>query len=566
MKRLIALLFSSLWLTGATYFVATTGNDTTGDGSLATPWLTIAKGCGLLTAGDTLYVRGGTYTDVQTCLNLAGTSANRITISNFPGEIPVITSAKTAGSWSSLGGNIYESGTNGLSADLTSPLVWKDTTVLTSTTLAGLDAENEFFMCGSGCTSTDRIRIYTTGDPTLFTYRVAANLQTGLRVTGVYWDLYGIDILYNNVGLHIGVVDTTPGTDTTNFTISNVTVSYSGPRGIGFRGCAENPTHDGTITNCIVDHTYDSINSAEAHGIKFASNETPLHSYNITVDHCTSSFNAYHGFQLSEGWDGITLKNSIAHDNNLRAKNDGADIRVGLTAAGTRGFIILDNETYNTKYGIAIYGEINNSEFRGNLMHDPTTACVWMDDGTADLYGTVLFYGNVCRDSDDDGIIIDTHNTAARLENNTIDNAVGSAIKIISTTTGATIQNNAILSPTGGLLIESETGAVFTSNHNAFYSPDASPFSYAGTAYSFGGYLTASSQDADSKSVDFTTEFSGYSGDDFTISEKSGTLRNSGTTITDAVVDFRGVKRPQGAAYAIGAYEEFGGEVMDANQ
>ena len=44
----------------ADYYVATDGNDTTGDGSEPNPWLTINHGGGQLSAGDTLIVKVGT--------------------------------------------------------------------------------------------------------------------------------------------------------------------------------------------------------------------------------------------------------------------------------------------------------------------------------------------------------------------------------------------------------------------------------------------------------------------------------------------------------------------------
>src|SRR5712691_5901067 len=46
--------------TAATYYVATTGNDAN-PGTQAQPFQTISKGLSLLHAGDTLYLRGGTY-------------------------------------------------------------------------------------------------------------------------------------------------------------------------------------------------------------------------------------------------------------------------------------------------------------------------------------------------------------------------------------------------------------------------------------------------------------------------------------------------------------------------
>lgn len=46
----------------ASYYIATTGNDTTGAGTLASPWLTYAKFYASSTTGDTCYAAAGTYT------------------------------------------------------------------------------------------------------------------------------------------------------------------------------------------------------------------------------------------------------------------------------------------------------------------------------------------------------------------------------------------------------------------------------------------------------------------------------------------------------------------------
>ena len=50
--------------TAATYYVATTGSDG-GSCSQASPCQTLAKGASMLTAGDTLYLRGGTYGPIR---------------------------------------------------------------------------------------------------------------------------------------------------------------------------------------------------------------------------------------------------------------------------------------------------------------------------------------------------------------------------------------------------------------------------------------------------------------------------------------------------------------------
>lgn len=81
----------------ATYYMSTTGNDGTGDGSIGSPWKTIEHSSAQLNPGDTLYIRGGTHRSAKadTIVNrfyingMDGTSGNIITITNYPGETVV---------------------------------------------------------------------------------------------------------------------------------------------------------------------------------------------------------------------------------------------------------------------------------------------------------------------------------------------------------------------------------------------------------------------------------------------------------------------------------------------
>lgn len=87
LKSLISLtIFLSIpsFAYAATYYVATTGSDSN-PGTLSQPWKTIQYGVNKLTAGDTLYVRGGTYTG-PFYLNFSGKAAAPITIAGYPGE------------------------------------------------------------------------------------------------------------------------------------------------------------------------------------------------------------------------------------------------------------------------------------------------------------------------------------------------------------------------------------------------------------------------------------------------------------------------------------------------
>lgn len=88
---ILPFLYDNTARAGSTYYVSTTGDDTTGTGSEGNPWRHIDHVVNNhLSAGDTLYVRGGTYNEHVHMLNKDGTSANWITIKNYTGETPII--------------------------------------------------------------------------------------------------------------------------------------------------------------------------------------------------------------------------------------------------------------------------------------------------------------------------------------------------------------------------------------------------------------------------------------------------------------------------------------------
>jgi hypothetical protein len=79
-KIIIILLLIPYLLNGATYYVATNGNNGN-TGTSASPWLTIQKGADEANAGDTVIVRDGTYTasgDWLVLLQGSGSAGNPI--------------------------------------------------------------------------------------------------------------------------------------------------------------------------------------------------------------------------------------------------------------------------------------------------------------------------------------------------------------------------------------------------------------------------------------------------------------------------------------------------------
>jgi len=85
--------------TGTIYYVATNGLDTN-SGTITSPFKTLAKALTAMKGGDTLYIRGGTYTGAGYSTGIgryipSGTSWSSVTtISGYPGEVAILQPAK----------------------------------------------------------------------------------------------------------------------------------------------------------------------------------------------------------------------------------------------------------------------------------------------------------------------------------------------------------------------------------------------------------------------------------------------------------------------------------------
>jgi hypothetical protein len=115
-KSLITLLIACCTLaqtvlaTTTNYYVATTGNNTN-SGTLAKPFLTIQKAATVMGAGDTCYIRTGTYRETVVPPR-SGTSGARITFAPYQGESVIVSGAEVLNlSWSVYSGSIYKATT-----------------------------------------------------------------------------------------------------------------------------------------------------------------------------------------------------------------------------------------------------------------------------------------------------------------------------------------------------------------------------------------------------------------------------------------------------------------------
>lgn len=129
-RRLIFLfvlfltLSSSACLFGQPYYVSTSGSDSN-TGTITSPFATISKAVSVVSAGQTIYVRGGTYNLKSTIsISKSGTAGSYINLFAYQGERPVLDfSGQAFGSkgislkgsyWHFRGLDVTKSGDNGL--------------------------------------------------------------------------------------------------------------------------------------------------------------------------------------------------------------------------------------------------------------------------------------------------------------------------------------------------------------------------------------------------------------------------------------------------------------------
>ena len=103
---LIGLIVLPLGGRSASYYVATNGV-TANPGTLVLPFQTIQKAASLMVAGDTCYVRGGTYRGNVTPVH-SGTPGSSIIYQNYSNEVAIINGTEAVTGWTLDSGSVYK--------------------------------------------------------------------------------------------------------------------------------------------------------------------------------------------------------------------------------------------------------------------------------------------------------------------------------------------------------------------------------------------------------------------------------------------------------------------------
>jgi parallel beta-helix repeat protein len=190
-------------------------------------------------------------------------------------------------------------------------------------------------------------------------------------------------------------------------------------------------------------------------------------------------------------------------------------------------------------HGIVVYNATSGGVVRYNRIDGPQDDCIWVY-GTSD--GTQVYY-NICTDSYDDGIDLDSAPNC-EVYDNVVSRAVDTGYVLRDTSTGVTLKNNIGFengqpgTPNTGdegghevsVTANSETG--IDADYNLYYHTTAkvtaTPLDWGGTSYGFADWQTNSSQDANGINDD--PLFTDASNDDFTLTGSSPAI-NAGVDV-----------------------------------
>lgn len=409
MKNLISifLLFCCTNIFATNYYVAKEGDDSnTGLNGTTQGWATIAKVNSFsFAANDSiLFERGGIF--------YGGILVTRASL-NFgaygTGAKPVISGLSTLSGWVSLGGNLWEAATSGVSATVN--LVLRNNTIQQVGRYPNTDAANSGYLTNTATTSTSitgpalsSVTNWTGAEVAIRVNRwsIVRKVVTGhsagtisfsalSRTPGVNFGYFFLrdsrtldkdgEWWHDNANSKLRVYSTTnPSTYIyeistvddlffcaySNITITNLAFTGAGNRAIRFSGG----------TNVLV-YGVDVTNSG---GEGISSNTTD----HVTVDNCTVNNCLLSGIRVnspSSGLKVLTVKNCIVNNISLIAgmeASDGVNGGEGLLCKGGDSVLILNNRVTNTGYnGIEWQG--NDAYVKYNYV---STFCSVRDDGS----------------------------------------------------------------------------------------------------------------------------------------------------------------------------------------
>jgi parallel beta-helix repeat protein len=527
------------------YYVATNGLDSY-PGTIDRPWRTIQKAANTVVAGDTVYIRGGTYHE-RVSFSRSGTASQYITFRNYPNETVIVDGSvdfSGTGRWEAYSGNIYrtkpdyqinwpakmlyQDGLKLLNYNGTTPIS-NPSQMTEGTWYLDTNSHSAYAWAyggGNPGSHDTRITKFPTESP---------SLDQGLFELGgeglSYLRIQGLQMRYSNgcfiEGLsvdHINMLDL----DLRHAYSSLIKIEHS--------------------VDCVIDHVTgeDSgfayrreTSGAEAirvyggSGVRVSNSEV-FHSYNM-------------GVNLFGGHRNGLVENCVFHEGWGDYRWDPA-----IYLEGTSYSTVRNNFIYGTHYGISLGHEesrfpVHHNTVVNNICYDCTNGCLGLKAWSSS-----------------------TPTTNNLIAHNTFINAGSSErVPVVWVNTESydnVVKNNIIMVTSDAedneLVRIEDRGKDNLYDYNDYYGQAGASFRVLGTVYGFAGYTAAMApQEAQSISEDPVLRDLGSR--DFHLESESPCI-DAGVDlgVTD---DFDGNPRPVGSGCDIGAYEYSGAVTLVAS-
>jgi hypothetical protein len=312
-------LFSphSIYASGNIYYVAKNGSNSN-PGTLSQPWLTIQKAASTVKAGDTVYVRAGTYYEWVIVSN-SGAAGNPITFAAYPGEYPIIDASAIPNYGYPVA--IFN--------------IWNSAYI----NLKGFEIRNNPLYQG----------VYVYGDSAsniiLQNLKIHGTADSGILIVHDWWSSVPAGTIPNVT------IDGCEVYDTNRSFSSQESISFVGVSNFEVKNSKIHDTNNLKEGLTLKPGTNGSVHDNEMYntkiGIYIDSNSTNVNVYNNNIHNCYSAGIAM-GAEQGETQSGISIYNNLSYNNAFGFQ--------ALPYNGYKTFSLINNTFYNNASGgIGIY-------------------------------------------------------------------------------------------------------------------------------------------------------------------------------------------------------------------
>jgi len=509
----------------ADFYVSSDGSDQNTGATTNAPFATVMKALKTAAAGDTIYLRGGTYREGLYVYQRGGTADAPLTLTAYPGEQPVLKGSDVVTGWENHSGAI-----------------WKK---------IGWTANSQQVFCDGKFLQ--QIGLPSSSyDPAVYT-PVGSGLQD-MRPSSYFYDAPA-QTLYvwlpdgrdpNSAVMEASVRDRILWLDVPFLHVSGLTLRHSNSSSRVAGGFAMLIGADSVLENC--DIQWCDFEGLEVRSRTLVQNCVISNNGDVGVGgggstdyivrHCVISGNNYRNF--SSGW----------HAGGLKLVSNSSGIVEECEVSNNNGNAIWFD---NCKSGKPIV--IRNNQVRNN---DKTAVFV-------EISVNALVYNNQIVGNRERGVYISASDLTKTLNNTIVGTSghgaltVGGMPRQNATLSHNRVFNNVIFGSTCtfDLFFPKDNGGDTFDNlcdYNCYFRTSG-PLLLATTGASFqdlGAWKAATGFDA--SSINENPQFTLANPEDFSTSPMSGVV-DKGMLCPEVPEDIRGLARPQGGGQDMGAYE-----------